>query len=222
MNARLRLWLLTCETHKDLTKEDRKVFDALCAFFDVRVLVWNHVMKEPFDSSDVVLIRTVWDYHHQQELFLRFVSGVPCRCINPEPVIRWSSNKLYLFDLQAANVRIVPSVLVQCGTSPDILNKIARKHGWENGMVLKPVVGSLGENVIRIQSFSNLKPVANLLLKHDCIAQPFVSSIPHRGEVKQEVWSIMCYLIGISLGLLRLFRREIFTCGRKSASQKRF
>lgn len=144
--------------------------------------MWND-SRSTFTDDDVVVCRTVWDYQHNKDTFLAFLEVLPCKVFNSRSVLEWSSSKMYLFDLQKAGVPIVPTLLL---ASLDSLEKPL--FGPACGcVVVKPIVGSLGESVVRVQlpvsSKKDVKHLSAMLLSKTCIVQPFVSSIPHRGEV---------------------------------------
>jgi hypothetical protein len=68
-------------------------------------------------AFDLVVVRSVWDYVPRREQFLAWAERVASvtRLANPVPVLRWSTDKRYLRDLQAAGVPVVPTVFLEPG-----------------------------------------------------------------------------------------------------------
>ena len=74
-------------------------------------------------SFDAVLIRNTWDYVFDRGGFLAWAEEVAAqtRIANAVDVLRWNTDKRYLRDLDAAGVRVVPTVWVEPGESiPDV------------------------------------------------------------------------------------------------------
>jgi hypothetical protein len=57
---------------------------------------------------DLVIIRSTWDYTSDLQTFLDWAARVP-RLDNPLPVLTWNTDKVYLRDLAAAGVPVVPT-----------------------------------------------------------------------------------------------------------------
>ena len=85
---------------------------------------------------DGVLIRHTWDYVFDRDSFLVWADEVAhvTRLANAPEVLRWNTDKRYLRDLEAAGVRIVPTIWVAPGEDvPEI--------AWES-FVVKPSVSA--------------------------------------------------------------------------------
>jgi glutathione synthase/RimK-type ligase-like ATP-grasp enzyme len=99
--------------------------------------------KGTTDDCDVMLVSHCWDYVTRRDDFLDWAARVAAagtRLANPLSALRWSSDKAYLADLQAAGVPIVPTAFVAPGES------------WTrpaDDFVVKPAVGSGGRSAAR-------------------------------------------------------------------------
>lgn len=94
-------------------------------------------------DCDVVLVSHCWDYVTRRDDFLDWAGRVVAggtKLANPLAALRWSSDKSYLADLQAAGVPIVPTAFVAPGDP------------WQppsDDFVVKPAVGSGGRSAAR-------------------------------------------------------------------------
>jgi glutathione synthase/RimK-type ligase-like ATP-grasp enzyme len=69
--------------------------------------VWDAAVD--WESFDLVVVRSTWDYAERRQEFLRWAGSLP-RVLNPVAVLEWNTDKeRYLTDLGAAGVRIVPT-----------------------------------------------------------------------------------------------------------------
>ncbi|MGH3495297.1 MAG: hypothetical protein ACRDQ1_18980, partial [Sciscionella sp.] len=62
-------------------------------------------------ASTLVVVRSTWDYTVRAGEFLNWTRMVP-RLANPADIIGWSADKVYLADLAAAGVPIVPTTFL--------------------------------------------------------------------------------------------------------------
>jgi glutathione synthase/RimK-type ligase-like ATP-grasp enzyme len=79
--------------------------------------VWD--AQVDWESFDLVVLRSTWDYAERREDFLRWASSLP-RVLNSIAVLEWNTDKeRYLTDLLAAGVPIVPTRFVAPGGALD-------------------------------------------------------------------------------------------------------
>jgi glutathione synthase/RimK-type ligase-like ATP-grasp enzyme len=66
---------------------------------------------------DTVVVRSTWDYTRRRDEFLDWAANVGAQVslANPGDVLRWSSDKIYLRDLAALDVPIVPTAFFAPG-----------------------------------------------------------------------------------------------------------
>lgn len=148
--------------------------------------------KEPRDWTgfDVVVVRSTWDYHHDPDGFLRTLSAIAAatRLENPLPLQRWNLAKTYLRDLDQEGVPVVPTVWgsrLQPGELMGLFPRVAADE-----IVLKPVVGSSGEDAFRV-SAADAGEVEPALLRafhaRGYMVQPFLPDVLAEGEAS-VVW----------------------------------
>jgi glutathione synthase/RimK-type ligase-like ATP-grasp enzyme len=100
--------------------EDFPALVAELAAFGVKAVpaVWDAAVD--WDSFDLVVLRSTWDYAERREEFLRWAGSVP-RVLNPVAVLEWNTDKeRYLIDLAAAGVPIVATRFAAPGELLDL------------------------------------------------------------------------------------------------------
>jgi hypothetical protein len=81
------------------------------------VVVWEEATVE-WSRFDAVVVNYTWGYVTRRERFVEWAAAAAraTRLLNPEPVLRWNSEKSYLAELAAAGVPTVPTTPVPPGT----------------------------------------------------------------------------------------------------------
>lgn len=179
--------IATCAEKPELTASDRELAACLGRRgFAVRPLIWT----DPGSLSagwDLIVIRSVWDYHRHADRFTAWVSEVErasIPLINSPPIIRWNLDKAYLIELSRKGVPIVPSLLIpQAVTASAAIERIAQA-GWSE-IVLKPTVSATAFLTFRTLSADpNLSRKIDQIRAHsDILVQPFLPSVPEQGEL---------------------------------------
>ena len=86
-----------------------------------------------WDSFDLVVIRSTWDYTWRRDEFIGWAQGIGPRLRNAPALIEWNSDKRYLADMAEAGLAVVPTVFAAPGEPvPDL----------EGEIVVKPVVSA--------------------------------------------------------------------------------
>jgi glutathione synthase/RimK-type ligase-like ATP-grasp enzyme len=86
-----------------------------------------------WDSFDLVVIRSTWDYTWRRDEFIGWAQGIGSRLRNDPALIEWNSDKRYLADLADAGLAVVPTVFAGPGYPAPELN---------GEVVVKPVVSA--------------------------------------------------------------------------------
>ncbi|MCP2247433.1 ATP-grasp domain-containing protein [Lentzea aerocolonigenes] len=122
-------------------------------------------------GADLVVLRTTWDYPERLDDFLAWCSAVPALA-NSVSVVRWNTDKSYLVELAAHGVPVVPTAVVEPGSSPV----------WPDGeFVVKPAIGAGSRGAARFTSPSAAQ--AHLeALGVKALVQPYQSSVDEHGE----------------------------------------
>jgi glutathione synthase/RimK-type ligase-like ATP-grasp enzyme len=152
--------------------------------------IWNDPAVD-WSRFDAVLIRTVWDYFKQHAAFTAWLDrldqlGVPT--INDSRLLRWNTDKHYLFDLADHGVAIIPTRLAAASELPDVLAALPAQS-----IVVKPRISGGAWHTVRgtIGEPGFAEALARLPRGHDYLLQPFIPEVASDGE-----WSLL-YFAGI-------------------------
>lgn len=142
---------------------------------DATLCVWDDPAVD-WDSFDLTVIRSTWDYTSRHLEFLEWAKSVP-RLYNPYEVVRYSVDKHYLGDLATRGHRVVTSFFADVGTE-------ARFP--EGDFVVKPSVGAGSMEAARYSSYQSEDAAHHVRRLHDmgrdALIQPYVASVDERGE----------------------------------------
>ncbi len=113
----MRVALATCSEIPELEPDDRLLLPALADYgIEAVPAVWDDT-GVPWDTFDLVLLRSTWDYAERREEFLAWARSLP-RVENALPLLEWNTDKeRYLTDLDRTGVPIVPTTFVPPGAT---------------------------------------------------------------------------------------------------------
>jgi O-ureido-D-serine cyclo-ligase len=138
---------------------------------------------------DAVLLRSPWTYVDRLPAFLAWCERVDAvtDLHNPLPVVRWSLNKLYMADLAAHGVPVVPSTFVSPDTAPAVaVRQFLALHPEAREIVVKPTVGAYSKDVQRFGRSLEADAAAHVarMCSDGLVAllQPYVESVDRDGE----------------------------------------
>jgi glutathione synthase/RimK-type ligase-like ATP-grasp enzyme len=135
-------------------------------------------------ATDLVVIRTTWDYTEHVEDFLSWAAAVDSQTtlLNPLAALRWNSHKGYLLELQSAGVPVVTTVVVPRGATTAEQRAGLRVDG---DVVIKPAVSAGARDTVRVAATdpSATEHLAGLVDRGDVLVQPYLDSIEADGEV---------------------------------------
>jgi hypothetical protein len=127
--------LVTCQALPEGDEDAPLLLKALHArAIRTRWLVWDDPDAD-WDSCALSVVRSPWDYTADRLGFLRWAAATP-RLLNPVGVLAWNSDKVYLRDLDAAEIPIVATRWIEPGGD---FSDLEHEPGE---FVLKPTVGA--------------------------------------------------------------------------------
>lgn len=140
-------------------------------------------------AFDLAVLRSTWDYTDRLDAFLAWCAAISSRTrlLNPLPLVRWSTDKHYLADLERAGVAIVPSHFVEPGEDATArLDAFLETTGQPAEFVVKPCVGA-GSRDAQRHSRDRLDAarahVERLLTAHrSVLLQPYLHLVDTHGE----------------------------------------
>ena len=146
-----RIAFVTSDQYPQLTADDRlAALELERGGVIVEPVIWRNSNVD-WAAFDLVILRSMWDYHLHIEEFLHWLDQVEAsgaRVWNPIPLARWNTDKRYLRDLQSRNVQIVPTLWYERGATPSLVHEMERT-GWTEA-VIKPMVSSTAFRTWRV------------------------------------------------------------------------
>ncbi|EFA82209.1 hypothetical protein PPL_04632 [Heterostelium album PN500] len=189
-----RIGFVTSTAFPNLDEDDHIMVKNAINQYECEYCIWDD-NEVQWQSFDLLIIRSVWDYVHKFELFKRWMKKIELlgiQVLNDFNIIRWNWNKNYLKELEQAGVSIVPSLFVESTSIPKSLLQYAQEgiqlkkfNKNQYKFVLKPCVGasSYGTYQFTLDNWSDYQQeFSNLVKVSDMIIQPFVETIQSDGE----------------------------------------
>ncbi|MBA3547159.1 MAG: hypothetical protein H0T76_11795 [Nannocystis sp.] len=142
------------------------------------VVVWDDPAVD-WRRFCCIVVRSTWDYAARRDAFLawaeRAAAAAPLH--NPLPVLRWTTDKRYLADLEAAGVAIVPSRWCPPGERPELP---------AGPFVVKPSVGAGSVGAARFAAGQHDAAAAHVAdlhaAGHVALIQPYLAAVEDAGE----------------------------------------
>ncbi|WP_053202048.1 ATP-grasp domain-containing protein [Jiangella muralis] len=175
-----RVALVTCAELPELDTDDQLAVEPLRALgVEVETPVWDDPAVD-WTAFDLVVLRNPWDYARRREQFLAWTHTVP-RLLNPAKVVEWNTDKVYLRELAAAGLPVVPTTWLAPGDAAELP---------ESGeYVVKPSVSAGSADTGRYdladdaQRALAVAQVEKLLARGSTVMlQPYLSAVDTAGE----------------------------------------
>ena len=130
----------------------------------------------PWDDYDLVVVRSTWDYSARRSDFLAWARTI-AHLHNPLSAIEYSSDKIYLQDVAARGLAIIPSHYAAVGETPVF---------FDGDFVVKPRVGAGSNDALRYREGDEQAATRHVHALHargrDVLIQPYVHSVDTLGE----------------------------------------
>ncbi|MGC2485117.1 MAG: hypothetical protein WA359_02595 [Acidimicrobiales bacterium] len=137
--------------------------------------IWNDAAVR-WDDYDLVVLRSTWDYSAHRDDFLAWARTI-ARLENPLAVVEYSSDKIYLADLEVRGVSIIPSHFAAVGEAPEF---------FVGDFVVKPRVGAGSNDALRYHEGEEEAATRHIEALHqrgrDVLIQPYIHSVDMIGE----------------------------------------
>jgi glutathione synthase/RimK-type ligase-like ATP-grasp enzyme len=131
------------------------------------------------DEADLVLPLVAWGYHDDPQRWHALIDRLEsegAHVLNPVPVLRWNSDKVYLEELGAKGVPTIQSHLVEAMDEAALAEARAK---WGDDIVIKPPVSASATGTHRLHPNDPLPADA---VGKPIIVQPFLRSVTDEGE----------------------------------------
>jgi glutathione synthase/RimK-type ligase-like ATP-grasp enzyme len=179
---------LTSGDHRNLTKDDL-ILAAALERRGIRVapVVWTE-MKPDSLACDLLLVRSVWDYHLRPQDFMRWIDEASGRItvLNPPEMIRWNMDKRYLRQIETAGFRVPKTVFLTEGTETNMA-QVMHAGGFGEAVV-KPTISASAYETRRIKPATRQQNewLDAMLTTRPMMVQEFIPEIQSGGE-----WSLI-------------------------------
>jgi glutathione synthase/RimK-type ligase-like ATP-grasp enzyme len=156
--------------------DDPLLFRALAdADIDADLAIWDDDAVR-WDDYDLVVVRSTWDYPVRRDDFLAWAHTI-ARLENPWSVLQYSSDKIYLADVEAHGLSIIPSHFAGVGETPEF---------FAGDFVVKPRVGAGSNDAMRYREGEEEAATRHVEALHargrDVLIQPYIHSVDTLGE----------------------------------------
>lgn len=187
--ARPRVALATCAVLPRLDADDAPLVPALAARgVDAEPTVWDDPQVD-WSSYDLVVVRSVYDYSARRDEFVSWAASVG-RIINPEPLLRWNTDKFYLRELEAAGIPVIPTLWLD--PARQLTGQaIHTRMPAQGDFVIKPVVSAGARDTGRyLAGRADSRGLAIAHVKRlladgrHVMVQPYVTSVDTAGEAR--------------------------------------
>lgn len=182
---KFKIALVTCSSMSNFETHLENEEELLLNFLkkkeiEAKIEVWDDTSVN-WESYDVVMIKSTWDYFDKVEQFRVWLDEMEKRQIkiyNSIGVLRWNMDKIYLNDLEKADIKVISTIWLDKNASFS-LQKFKDELGAEE-MIVKPRISGASKNTFKVGT-ENLKEIElklNELIKHeDFMAQPYMKEI---------------------------------------------
>ena len=176
----MKITLATCEEWPRAISDEPLRCELEQRGHNLKSVPWTRD-PELFEDSDLIVIRSCWDYHKQPYQFrswLEHIARDNALIVNPVDIMLWNLNKRYLLDLAGLGVNIVPSVILN-PNDEDLVRRELDKLGWKRA-VRKPLYGQSGRHVELLAPGNSAWPKVEL--DGEALIQEFQADITDLGE----------------------------------------
>lgn len=193
--------LVTYQQQPNLTRDEQALVEALKSLgVNAKATIWNDP-SVAWESFDLAVIRSTWDYHLRPIDFQAWLSHVDqhTKVWNPPRLIRWNMDKVYLQDLAKAGVQIIPTKWFRQGSQPNLELEL-ESNAWRDAVV-KPSIAASAYSTWRTSIKTAHLDQSQLwaaLQERDIMLQAFVPAIQTGGE-----WSFIFFNGGYSHAVLK-------------------
>ena len=145
----MKIAIVTCEQLPQLTEEDQTLARALMAKgHQVEACIWS--APRSWRQYDLLIIRSVWDYHRRVDEFLTWINTVKeLNLLNDPQVVLWNYQKSYLKELTEAGFHTIPTLWFEANQQPH-LEELLRQQQWSSA-IMKPVVGATAYQTLKLE-----------------------------------------------------------------------
>jgi len=157
----------------------------------IETVIWND-LNVNWEHYDLAILKSPWDYFDLIDDFYNWLNQLgklKIRLLNPVETVKWNSNKLYLQEIEAAGLKITPSIFIRKQESVNLSDFFGEFS--VDKLIVKPCVSGGAKNTFKVTTvnIAEVNQKLNALLQEeDFIIQPFLPEILENGE-----WSFIFF-----------------------------
>lgn len=179
----MKIALLTMTNQSDMARKGEIPLERALDKADISFewIEWNRHVD--WSDYDIALVRTTWDYQAHYEQFLSRLEKIDqssCLLLNNLKIIKWNSDKNYLFELEEKGVPIVPTKKLKDLPLDEAFNYFEVRE-----VIVKPTVSASAHNTFLL-SFDNykdyLEEINRVSQVKELLIQPKIESVIEEGE----------------------------------------
>ena len=149
--------------------------------WQVETISWRDKTVD-WNDFECVIIRTTWDYQKSPNEFLevlREIDASKARLENPLKIVEWNLSKLYLRELEAEKIKIVPTIWDE-KTADEMSFQRWLAHFKTDEIIIKPIISATAEFTYRLRDF--LPELTEVFANKAFMVQPFMPKVISEGE----------------------------------------
>lgn len=188
----MRIALATSEAWPNLTPDDQALLSPLASLgIHATAAIWSDANYD-WATCDMVVVRSCWDYHLRVAEFLSWIDSLEARQIkvwNSPSTIRWNADKLYLRDLEAKGIPIIPTLWPDASEDISLRNELF-KAGWDRAIIKPRISATAHRTKLISRDDANDAQILfdELRVGPGAMVQKFMEGITREGE-----WSLMFF-----------------------------
>ena len=176
---------LTMDSLDGHVSDDEMAIDALSERgFAVEFVSWRDATKD-WSNFDIVVIRSPWDYFHHFAAFKATLEEihVATLLVNPLELVLWNLSKLYLREIEAAGIEVVPTLWFDNLDTGIVAQSLEAFDTCS--IVVKPLVsgGAEGTFILSEQTDRHRNEAEQYFQSKAVMVQPYLESIVDFGEI---------------------------------------
>jgi glutathione synthase/RimK-type ligase-like ATP-grasp enzyme len=185
-NSMKRCAFLSMDTLEDFFAYDDMLFEPLARLgWQAEEVSWRKEGVD-WDSYDVVVIRSTWDYQAEPHAFLDCLEQIEAstaRLENSLKLVKWNVSKDYLKDIENQGITIVPTRWMDHFDLAEVAKSF--DHFSSNQIVIKPLVSANADHTYRLsreQLLSQAATLKTVFTDRAFMVQLFMQAIVDEGE----------------------------------------
>lgn len=181
-----RVVFSSCVKYPEMTASDRLFADDLeKRGYEVECAAWNGA-QEAFQKSDIVILRSHWDYHlypRQFRSWLEELRASKKAVFNTPNLVLWNLNKKYLLDLKRQGV-LIPQSIVEVFSRDRIQSMFEELRTAR--LVVKPLYGASSYQVALVEKehVASVDQITELWRDtEEVLIQEYIEEVSKVGEI---------------------------------------